>query len=184
MSCVPLRRLLAGWLLGAAALVATPAAAQASRTSAPAAGAPASAGQFAQLCATKLKLAPVQAAALHTYLDQEVNYLNILAVNSLAADTPDLTATESGQLDQVVAKLLTTTQLRDYHKLRQMPQAQTYLRSMALLPDGPANYAKPSRAQQRRNAQLMAQPAPRRSQLSCQPVAVSWQSMINKLTAN
>jgi hypothetical protein len=49
--------------------------------------------------------------------------------------------------------------LRDYQKLRQMPQAQTYLRDMALLPDGPENMAKTNKAQQRRNAKMMAQRA-------------------------
>ncbi|RZK62365.1 MAG: hypothetical protein EOO59_02745 [Hymenobacter sp.] len=159
MSYVLCRRLLAGLLLSTAGLLAAPAQAQASLTVAPATPAQASAGQFARLCETKLKLAPEQAASLHTYLDQEVSYLNVLAANGLAADTPDLTSTENEQLNRVVAKLLTPGQLRDYGKLRQTPQAQTYLRTMALLPDGPENAAKPSKAQQRRTAQMMAQRA-------------------------
>lgn len=157
MSYVLYRYLLAGLLLSAAGLVAAPAQAQVS-AAAPAPTAPASAGQFAQLCEAKLKLAPGQAAALHTYLDQEVAYLNVLAANGLTADTPDLTATESGQLDQVVAKLAPGQQ-RDYQKLRQTPQAQAYLRSMALLPDSPENVAKANKAKQRRTAQMMAQRA-------------------------
>lgn len=159
MSYVLRCRLVAGWLLSASALVAAPALAQASLTAAPASPAQVSAGQFAQLCEAKLKLAPAQAASLHTYLDQEVTYLNVLAANGLMADTPDLTATENEQLNQVVAKLLTPGQLRDYGKLRQTPQAQTYLRTMALLPDGPENGAKPNKAKQRRAAQMMAQRA-------------------------
>lgn len=159
MSYVLCRRLLAGLLLSAAGLAAAPAMAQASLTLAPTTPAQVSAGQFAQLCEAKLKLAPAQAASLHTYLDQEVTYLNVLAANGLAADTPDLTATENEQLTQVVAKLLTPSQLRDYSKLRQTPQAQTYLRTMALLPDGPDNGAKPTKAKQRRAAQMMAQRA-------------------------
>jgi hypothetical protein len=157
MSYILCRRLLAGLLLSAAGLMATPALAQSSPAAAPAPDAVASAGQFAQLCETKLKLAPEQAAALHTYLNQEVTYLAVLDANGLAADTPDLTATESTQLDQVVTKMLAPAQLRDYQKLRQTPQAQTYLRSMALLPDSPDNFAKTNKAKQRRNAQMMAQ---------------------------
>lgn len=159
MSYVLCRRLLAGLLLSAAGLLAAPAMAQASLTVAPATPAQASAGQFVQLCETKLKLAPEQAASLHTYLDQEVTYLHVLAANGLTPETPDLTANENAQLTQVVAKLLTPNQLRDYGKLRQTPQAQTYLRTMALLPDSPENGAKPSKAKQRRTAQLMAQRA-------------------------
>jgi hypothetical protein len=157
MSYMLSRRLLAGLLLGAAALVAAPAFAQAPLVAAPPTKAQVSAGQFVQLCETKLKLAPEQAASLHTYLDQEVTYLTVLDANGLAADTPDLTATESTQLDQVVAKMLAPGQLRDYQKLRQTPQAQTYLRDMALLPDSPENFAKTNKAKQRRNAQMMAQ---------------------------
>ena len=157
MSYVLCRRLLAGVLLSATGLVAAPAYAQANLPITPAANAPASAGQFAQLCETKLKLAPEQTAALHTYLDQQVNYLSVLDLNGLTTDTPNLTATESGQLDQVVAKLFTASQLHSYQKLRQTPQAQAYLRTMALLPDSPENFAKTNKAKQRRNAQMMAQ---------------------------
>ena len=157
MSYMLSRRLLAGLLLSAAVLVAAPVFAQAPLVAAPPTKAQASAGQFAQLCETKLKLAPEQAASLHAYLDQEVTYLAVLDANGLTADTPSLTTTESTQLDQVVAKMLAPGQLRDYQKLRQTPQAQAYLRDMALLPDGPANYAKTNKAKQRRNAQMMAQ---------------------------
>jgi len=157
MSYMLSRRLLAGLLLSAAALVAAPAFAQATLVAAPPTKAQVSAGQFAQLCETKLKLAPEQAASLHTYLDQEVTYMAVLDANGLTADTPNLTATESTQLDQVVAKMLAPGQLRDYQKLRQTPQAQAYLRDMALLPDSPENYAKTNKAKQRRNAQMMAQ---------------------------
>ena len=151
------RRLLAGLLLSTAALVAAPAFAQATLVAAPPTKAQASAGQFAQLCETKLKLAPEQASSLHTYLDQEVTYLAVLDANGLTNETPDLTTTESAQLDQVLAKMLAPGQLRDYQKLRQTPQAQTYLRDMALLPDSPDNFAKTNKAKQRRNAQMMAQ---------------------------
>ncbi|RZK60952.1 MAG: hypothetical protein EOO59_06260 [Hymenobacter sp.] len=132
---------------------ATPASAQ---TSAPAPDALASASRFAALCETKLKLAPEQATALRTYLDQEVNYLNVLALNGLAADTPSLTATEAGQLDAVVAKLLSPAQQHSFDKLQQTPQAQGYLRSMALLPAAPGNLAK-TKQHQRRNTSMVAQ---------------------------
>ncbi|HET9503186.1 MAG TPA: hypothetical protein VFO93_06575 [Hymenobacter sp.] len=151
------RCLLSGLLLSVAALGATPALAQASAVVAPPTPAQRSAGQFAQLCESKLKLAPEQAASLHTYLNQEVTYLAVLDANGLTEETPDLTAAESTQLDQVVAKMLAPAQLRDYQKLRQTPQAQAYLRDMALLPDGPENMAKTNKAQQRRNAKMMAQ---------------------------
>jgi DMSO/TMAO reductase YedYZ molybdopterin-dependent catalytic subunit len=158
MSCVLSRRLLAGLLLSTAALVAAPALAQATLVAAPPTKAQAGAGQFAQLCEAKLKLAPAQTAALHTYLDQETTYLAVLDANGLTEDTPDLTTTESTQLDQVVAKMLAPGQQRDYQKLRQMPQAQTYLRDMALLPDGPENLAK-SKERKNRTSQMMAQRA-------------------------
>jgi hypothetical protein len=157
MNYMPYRRLLAGLFLSAASLAAAPVFAQASAVAAPPTKAQASAGQFAQLCETKLRLAPEQAASLHNYLDQEVTYLAVLDANGLTDETPDLTATESTQLDQVVAKMLAPGQLRDYQKLRQTPQAQTYLRDMALLPDGPENFAKTNKAKQRRNAAMMAQ---------------------------
>ncbi len=157
MSYLLYSRLLAGLLWSAAALGAAPALAQASAVIAPPTKAQRSAGQFAQLCESKLKLAPAQATALHTYLDQEVTYLAVLDANGLTEDTPNLTATESTQLDQVVTKMLAPGQLRDYQQLRQTPQAQAYLRDMALLPDGPENTAKTNKAQQRRNAKMMAQ---------------------------
>ncbi len=157
MSLLLFRRLLAGFVLSAPALVAAPVLAQATLVAAPLTKAQASAGQFAQLCETKLKLAPEQATSLHTYLSQEVAYLAVLDANGLADETPDLTATESGQLDQVVAKMLAPGQARDYQKLRQLPQAQAYLRAMDLLPDGPENVAKTNKAKQRRAAQMMAQ---------------------------
>lgn len=147
-------RLLAGLLVSASAW-ATPALAQAGRAGAPAPDAPASASHFAELCQAKLKLAPEQAASLHTYLDQEVNYLNVLAANGLTADTPNLAITESTQLDQVIAKLAPGQQ-RDYEKLRQTPQAQAYLHSMALLPTASDNLAK-GKQRKNRNAQMVAQ---------------------------
>jgi hypothetical protein len=155
MSSVLCRRLLAGFLVGALAW-ATPSLAQANLAVTPAPDALANAGRFTELCQAKLKLAPEQSSSLHTYLDQEVNYLSVLAANGLTSDTPNLVATESTQLDQVVAKMLTPGQLRDYQKLRQTPQAQTYLHSMALLPAAPDNLAK-SKQRQRRNSQMVAQ---------------------------
>ena len=155
MSSILYRRLLAGLLVSASAW-ATPALAQAGRAVPPARNAPASASQFTELCQAKLKLAPEQSASLHTYLDQEVNYLNVLAANGLTADTPNLTATESTQLDQVMGKLLSSAQLRDYRKLEQTPQAQAYLQSMALLPASPDNLAK-GKQRKNRNSQMVAQ---------------------------
>lgn len=158
MSSILYRRLLAGLLVSASAW-ATPALAQANRAGVPSPDALASAGHFTELCQAKLKLAPAQSSSLHTYLDQEVNYLHVLAVNGIAADTPNLTTTEAQQLDQVLAKMLAPGQLRDYQKLRQTPQAQTYLHSMALLPADAENVAKMNKAKQRRTSQMMAQRA-------------------------
>jgi hypothetical protein len=158
MSSILCRRLLAGMLVSAS-VWATSALAQTSRVAAPAPNAVASVGHFTELCQTKLKLAPEQSSSLRTYLDQEVNYLNVLAVNGIAADTPNLTATEGAHLDEVLAKMLAPGQLRDYQKLRQTPQAQSCLRDMALLPDSPENFAKTNKAKQRRTAQMMAQRA-------------------------
>ena len=158
MSSLLCRQLLAGLLISASAW-ATPALAQANRAGVPAANAAASAGQFAELCQTKLKLVPEQSSALHAYLDQEVNYLHVLAVNGIATETPNLTATEGAQLDQVLANMLAPGQLRDYQKLRQTPQAQAYLRDMALLPDNAESVAKMNKAKQRRTSRMMAQRA-------------------------
>jgi hypothetical protein len=135
---------------------AAPASAQNAPAGAPAPDALASAGRFTELCEAKLKLAPDQATSLHTYLDQEVNYLHVLAQNGLLGENPALAATEANQLDAVVAKLLLPAQLHSYDKLRQTPQAQGYLRSMALLPTAPDNLAK-TKQRQRRNAPMLAQ---------------------------
>lgn len=155
MRSILYRRLLAA-LVVSASTGAAPALAQGGRVVAPAPNAPASASHFAELCQTKLKLAPEQSASLHTYLDQEVNYLTVLAANGIAAETPDLAATESTQLDQVVAKMLAPGQVRDYQKMRQTPQAQAYLRDMALLPATPDNLAK-GKQRKNRNSQMVAQ---------------------------
>lgn len=149
------RRLLAALLVSASA-GGTSVLAQNTQVAVPTPDASASAGHFAELCQTKLKLAPEQSAALHTYLDQEVNYLNVLAANGIASETPNLTATEAQQLDQVMGRLLSPAQLRDFHKLEVTPQAQTYLHSMALLPAAPDNLAK-GKQRQRRNSQMVAQ---------------------------
>jgi len=155
MSSILCRRLLAGLLVSTAAW-ATPALAQAGRAAVPAPNAQASAEQFAELCQTKLKLAPEQSSSLRTYLGQEVNYLNVLAANGIATETPNLTAAEAQQFDQVMGKLLSANQLRDYRKLEQTSQAQTYLVSMALLPTNADNMAK-GKQRQRRNSNMMAQ---------------------------
>lgn len=155
MSFVLRSRLVAGLLVSALGWAA-PAIAQTAPAAAPAPDALASAGHFTELCEAKLKLAPAQTASLHTYLDQEVNYLQGLAQNGIFGDTPNITATEADQLDAVVAKLLSPTQLHDFDKLRQTPQAQGYLRSMALLPTAPDNLAK-TKQRQRRNASMVAQ---------------------------
>ncbi|MBJ6143211.1 hypothetical protein [Hymenobacter sp. BT559] len=155
MSSILYRRLLAGLLVSAAA-GGMPALAQTGRAAVPAPNAQASAERFAELCQAKLKLAPEQSSSLRTYLDQEVNYLKVLAANGIATETPNLTATEAQQLDQVMGKLLSASQLRDYRKLEQTSQAQTYLVSMALLPANADNLAKDKR-RQRRNSTMMAQ---------------------------
>ena len=154
MSSILYRRLLAGLLVSASAW-AFPALAQNNRV-VPAPDALANAGRFTELCQAKLKLAPEQSSSLHTYLGQEVNYLNVLAVNGIAAETPNLVATEAQQFDQVMGRLLSPTQLRDFRKLEQTPQAQAYLHSMALLPAAPDNLAK-GKQRQRRNSQMVAQ---------------------------
>jgi hypothetical protein len=155
MRSILYRRLLVALVVSASA-GAAPALAQVGRAVAPASNAPASAGHFVELCQAKLKLAPEQSTSLHTYLDQEVNYLTVLAANGIAAETPDLAATESTQLDQVVAKMLAPGQVRDYQKLRQTPQAQAYLRDMALLPATADNLAK-GKPRKNRNSQMVAQ---------------------------
>lgn len=155
MSSILYRRLLAGLLVSASA-GAFPALAQNNRVAVPAPNALASAGQFTELCQAKLKLAPEQSSSLHTYLGQEVNYLHVLSANGIAAETPNLTATEAQQFDQVMGRLLSPAQLRDFRKLEQTPQAQAYLHSMALLPAASENLAK-GKQRQRRNSQMVAQ---------------------------
>jgi hypothetical protein len=140
MAYVLYRRLLAGLALGFCGVI-TSAVAQtspraASRPAAhvalPTPDAAASATQFVTLCETKLQLAPEQKTALHTYLDQEINYLRLAAFRPAAPEVSDLVPTESQQFNQVMVRLLSPGQLRQYH------QAQTYLYSMALLPTAPA----------------------------------------------
>ena len=159
MRYVLYRRLLAGLLLSTSSWL-TSAQAQPTQPGVPASNAQTSAGRFTELCTTKLKLAPEQAASLHAYLDQEVTYLNVLAQNGLTAETPNLVTAETQQLDQVVAKLLSPSQLQDFQKLAQTAPAQAYLRSMALLPAAPDNLAKadkPKQRQRRTSRSMMAQ---------------------------
>jgi hypothetical protein len=150
MAYILYRRLLAGLALGFCGAI-TPAIAQTSSRAAgkaaehvalPAPDATASATQFVALCETKLQLAPEQKTALHTYLDQEVNYLRLAAFRPAAPEASSLMPTEVEQFNQVMVRLLSPGQLRQYHQLQTTPQAQAYLHSMALLPDAPAALAK------------------------------------------
>lgn len=152
MRSVPYPRLLAGLLIGVLA-GAGPALAQAAG---PTPDALASAKRFAALCGAQLQLAPAQTTALHTYLDQEVRYLNVLALNGLTPTTPALVPTEAEQLGQVLARLLSPTQLHQFQQLAQTAPAQACLRSMALLPETSANLAE-RKQRPRRNSQMVAQ---------------------------
>lgn len=154
MRSVPSRRLLAGLLIGVTAW-AGPARAQ-PRGAGPTPDALTSAKRFTELCAAKLQLAPAQTAALHTYLDQEVRYLNVLALNGLTPASPALMPTEAEQLSQVMARLLSPAQLQQFHQLEQTAPAQACLRSMALLPETPASLAK-TKQRPPRNSQMVAQ---------------------------
>jgi hypothetical protein len=140
MAYILYRRLLAGLALGFCGVI-TPAIAQTSHRAAssaaehvvlPAPDAAASVKQFVALCETKLQLASEQTTALHTYLDQEINYLRLAAFRPSAPAVSDLVPTEGEQFSQVMVRLLSPGQLRQYHQL------QAYLHSMALLPDAPA----------------------------------------------
>jgi hypothetical protein len=147
MAYILYRRLLAGLVLGFCGVI-TPAIAQTSLRATgssvsehvvlPASDAAASAKQFVTLCETKLQLAPEQTTALHTYLDQEINYLRLAAFRPAAPEVSDLVPTESQQFTQVMVRLLSPGQLRQYHQLQTTPQAQAYLHSMALLSEAPA----------------------------------------------
>ena len=160
------RRWLAGFVLGALSWAA-PALAQSARKAgltspapverpgAPAPDAAASADRFVALCQAKLQLAPEQSTALHTYLDQEVDYLRVLALRPPTPPDPTgLVPTETQQFGQVMVHLLSPGQLRQYHQLQTTPPAQACLRSMALLPDVPASLAKKN---QRRLNEMLAQ---------------------------
>jgi hypothetical protein len=154
MRSVPYRRWLAGLLISFLA-GASPALAQ-PQAAAPAPDALASAQRFTELCTAKLQLAPAQATALHTYLDQEVDYLGGLALNGLTPATPALVPSEAEQLGQVMARLLSVTQLQQFQKLVQTAPAQACLRSMALLPETPTHLAH-NQPRPRHNAPLVAQ---------------------------
>lgn len=152
MRSVPSRRLLASLLIGVTAWAGPTLA----RAAGPTPDALASAERFTELCETKLQLAPAQTSALHTYLDQEVGYLNVLALNGLTPTNPVLMPTEAEQLDQVMTRLLSPAQLQQFHRLAQTAPAQACLRSMALLPQTPASLAK-TKQHPRRNSPMVAQ---------------------------
>ncbi len=150
------RRWLAGFVLGALCWAA-PAWAQSAHKAVPAPDAAASADRFVALCQTKLQLAPEQSTALHTYLDQEVDYLRVLALRPPTPPDPTgLLPTETQQFGQVMVHLLSPGQLRQYRQLQATPPAQACLHSMALLPDEPASLAK-NKKNQRRTNEMLAQ---------------------------
>lgn len=152
MRSVSCRHLLASLLIGVTA-GGGPALAQ---TAGPTPDALASAKRFTELCGAKLQLGPAQTTALHTYLDQEVRYLNVLALNGLTPTNPAFMPTEAEQLGQVMARLLSPAQLQQFHQLEQTAPAQACLRSMALLPETPASLAE-RQQRPRRNSQMVAQ---------------------------
>ncbi|NML66042.1 hypothetical protein HHL22_12585 [Hymenobacter sp. RP-2-7] len=95
--------------------------------------APASAEQFVQVCASRLALTEAQSSGLREYLEQEINYLAVQRANHTAAEVAELLPAERDQLNAVVGRLVSPTQLRRFRELEATPKMQEYLRQMDLV---------------------------------------------------
>jgi hypothetical protein len=70
-----------------------------------------------QACNQHLDLTDAQRIALRTYLEQEINYMNVQAANHSAFEVTELIPAERAQLQAVAGHLLSPEQLRQFREL-------------------------------------------------------------------
>ncbi|QKG57838.1 hypothetical protein GKZ68_15110 [Hymenobacter sp. BRD128] len=99
---------------------------------APLAGPPALAVEFVQACASRLDLTEAQRTSLREYLEQEIEFMNVQAVNHPAAEVAELIPAEREQLQRVAGHLMSPSQLSQFRELEATPQMKTYLKQMSL----------------------------------------------------
>jgi hypothetical protein len=85
-----------------------------------------------QACTTQLALTEVQRSSLRAYLEQEIEYMAVQAINHPAADVAALIPAERAQLQAVAGRLLSPGQLRQFRELEATPKMQAYLKQMSL----------------------------------------------------
>ena len=93
---------------------------------------PALAEEFVQACSSRLDLTEAQRTGLRAYLEQEIEYMNVQAVNHSAAEVAELIPAEREQLQRVAGHLLSPGQLRQFRELEATPQMKAYLKKMSL----------------------------------------------------
>jgi hypothetical protein len=124
------------WLLSGLLLLTGPATALAGDTpkkrARPAAAPPALAAEFVQACNRRLDLTDEQRAGLRTYLEQEIAYMNVQAVNHSATEVAELIPAERAQLQAVAGHLLSPGQLRQFRELEATAPMKAYLKQMSL----------------------------------------------------
>jgi formate dehydrogenase maturation protein FdhE len=98
----------------------------------PAAAPPALAEAFVQACSTHLDLTEAQRTGLRTYLEQEIEFMNVQAANHSAAEVAELIPAEREQLQRVAGHLMSPGQLRQFRELEATPQMKAYLKKMSL----------------------------------------------------
>jgi hypothetical protein len=98
----------------------------------PPVGPPALAEEFVQACSSRLDLSEAQRTSLRTYLEQEIEYMHVQAVNHPAAEVAALIPAEREQLQRVAGRLLSPGQLRQFRELEATPQMKAYLKQMSL----------------------------------------------------
>ncbi|MDJ0363842.1 hypothetical protein QMK33_01660 [Hymenobacter sp. H14-R3] len=124
---------LSPWLLSGFLLVAAPVVAGTHPVvKASVAAPPALAAEFVRACTTQLDLTDAQRTSLRTYLEQEIAYMNVQAVNHSAADVAELIPAERAQLQAVAGHLLSPGQLRQFRELEATPPMKAYLKQMSL----------------------------------------------------
>jgi hypothetical protein len=124
------------WLLSGLLLVAGPATALAGDTpkklARPAVAPPTLAAEFVQACNQRLDLTDAQRTSLRTYLEQEIDYMNVQVANHSAAEVAELIPAERAQLQAVAGHLLSPGQLRQFRELEATPPMKAYLKQMSL----------------------------------------------------
>lgn len=92
----------------------------------------ASAEYFVQTCTTQLALSEAQRTGLRAYLEQEIEFMAVQAVNHSATEVAELIPAERAQLQLVAGHLLSPGQLRQFRELEATPQMKAYLKQMSL----------------------------------------------------